>query len=125
MGLYNGETAAAIKRRKNLKKSEDILDNMGNEELGANLILCIKAKEKLPTASNVRRFFKNSQTLGLTVTGNTFFLYLSYLFITKTSNLKIPSVLPALTGHDSLHCHAKNLGAECDISCYAHNSTLN
>lgn len=47
MGLYNGETAAAIKRRKNLKKSEDILDNMGSEELGANLFRITQAEAKL------------------------------------------------------------------------------
>ncbi len=47
MGLYHGETAAAIKRRKNLKKSEDILDNMGSEELGANLFRITQAEAKL------------------------------------------------------------------------------
>lgn len=47
MGLYNGETAAAIKRRKGLKKSEDILDNMGSEELGANLFRITQAEAKL------------------------------------------------------------------------------
>lgn len=47
MGLYNGETAAAIKRRKQLKKSEDILDNMGSEELGANLFRITQAEAKL------------------------------------------------------------------------------
>ena len=38
-GLYGGETAADIKARKNLKKSEDILDYMGSTELAANLEL--------------------------------------------------------------------------------------
>lgn len=47
MGLYDGETAAAIKRRKGLKKSEDILDNMGSEELGANLFRITQAEAKL------------------------------------------------------------------------------
>lgn len=47
IGLYNGETAAAIKRRKGLKKSEDILDNMGSEELGANLFRITQAEAKL------------------------------------------------------------------------------
>lgn len=46
-GLYKGETAAAIKRRKNLKKTEDILDNMGSEELAANLFRITQAEAKL------------------------------------------------------------------------------
>lgn len=32
-GLYNGETASDIKKRKNLKKNEEILDYMGSTEL--------------------------------------------------------------------------------------------
>lgn len=36
-GLYNGETADAIAKRKGLRYREDILDNMGSEELAANL----------------------------------------------------------------------------------------
>ena len=36
-GLYNGETANDIARRKGLKYREDILDNMGSVELGANI----------------------------------------------------------------------------------------
>ena len=36
-GLYNGETADDIAKRKGLKYREDILDNMGSEELAANL----------------------------------------------------------------------------------------
>ena len=36
-GLYNGETANDIARRKGLRYREDILDNMGNVELGANV----------------------------------------------------------------------------------------
>lgn len=47
MGLYNGETAAAIKRRKKLKKTEDILDNMSSEELAANLFRITQAEAKL------------------------------------------------------------------------------
>lgn len=39
--------AAAIKRRKGLKKSEDILDNMGSEKLGANLFRITQAEAKL------------------------------------------------------------------------------
>ena len=36
-GLYNGKTANDIARRKGLKYREDILDNMGSVELGANI----------------------------------------------------------------------------------------
>ena len=36
-GLYNGETANDIAKRKGLRYREDILDNMGSEELAANL----------------------------------------------------------------------------------------
>ena len=35
--LYNGETADDIAKRKGLRHREDILDNMGNDELIANL----------------------------------------------------------------------------------------
>ena len=38
MGLYNGETAEAIARRKGIdSKKQDILDYMNSEELGANI----------------------------------------------------------------------------------------
>ena len=36
-GLYNGETANDIAKRKGLGYREDILDNMGSVELGANI----------------------------------------------------------------------------------------
>ena len=36
-GLYNGETANDIAKRKGLRYREDILDKMGSEELSANL----------------------------------------------------------------------------------------
>ena len=36
-GLYNGETAKDIAKRKGIIDNEDILDFMGSEELGANL----------------------------------------------------------------------------------------
>lgn len=36
-GLYNGETANDIAKRKNLRYREDILDNMCSAELGANI----------------------------------------------------------------------------------------
>ena len=36
-GLYNGETANDIDKRKGLRYREEILDNMGSTELAANL----------------------------------------------------------------------------------------
>ncbi len=36
-GLYNGETADDIAKRKGIRYREDILDNMGSVELGANI----------------------------------------------------------------------------------------
>lgn len=36
-GLYNGESANDIAKRKSLRYREDILDNMGSAELGANI----------------------------------------------------------------------------------------
>lgn len=46
-GYTMEKPAAAIKRRKGLKKSEDILDNMGSEKLGANLFRITQAEAKL------------------------------------------------------------------------------
>lgn len=46
-GLYNGETAKQIAKRKNIKESEDILDYMGSEELGANLFRITQTEAKL------------------------------------------------------------------------------
>lgn len=46
-GLYNGETAADIKRRKNLKQNQDILDHMGSTELAANYFRITQTEEKL------------------------------------------------------------------------------
>ena len=52
-GLYNGETADDIAKRKRLRYREEILDNMGSVELGANIFritqtedLLTKQKEK-------------------------------------------------------------------------------
>ena len=47
MGLYGGETAADIKKRKKLGKNEDILDNMGSTELAANLFRITQTEERL------------------------------------------------------------------------------
>ena len=46
-GLYNGETAADIAKRKGLRYREDILDNMGSEELAANLFRITQTELKL------------------------------------------------------------------------------
>lgn len=46
-GLYNGETANDIAKRKNLRYREDILDNMGEDELVANLFRINQTKQKL------------------------------------------------------------------------------
>lgn len=46
-GLYNGETADDIAKRKKLRYREDILDNMGEDELVANLFRITQTKQKL------------------------------------------------------------------------------
>lgn len=46
-GLYGGLDAKAIHKRKNLKKSQKILDNMGSTELAANLFRATQTEEKL------------------------------------------------------------------------------
>ena len=45
-GLYNGETADDIFKRKNLRYREDILDNMNEDELVANLFRINQTKQK-------------------------------------------------------------------------------
>ena len=46
-GLYNGETADDISKRKGLRYREDILDNMGSDELIANLFRISQTEQKL------------------------------------------------------------------------------
>ncbi|MCI9233837.1 MAG: DNA damage-inducible protein D [Bacilli bacterium] len=46
-GLYNGETADDIFKRKGLRYREDILDNMGSEELVDNLFRIVQTEAKL------------------------------------------------------------------------------
>ena len=46
-GLYNGETANDIAKRKNLRYREDILDNMYSDELAANLFRISLTEQKL------------------------------------------------------------------------------
>ena len=47
IGLYGGLKASDIKERKGLKKSQDILDYMGYEELAANLFRATQTEAKL------------------------------------------------------------------------------
>ena len=46
-GLYDGNTADDIFKRKKLRYREDILDNMGSEELAANLFRITQTESKL------------------------------------------------------------------------------
>ena len=46
-GLYGGETADDIAKRKGLRYREDILDNMGSEELADNLFRIVQTEAKL------------------------------------------------------------------------------
>ena len=45
--MYNGETADDIAKRKGLRYREDILDNMGSEELAANLFRITQTESRL------------------------------------------------------------------------------
>ena len=46
-GLYGGEDANAIAKRKGLRYREEILDNMGSTELGANVFRISQTEELL------------------------------------------------------------------------------
>ena len=46
-GLYNGETADDIAKRKGLRYREDILDNIGSDELIANLFRISQTEQRL------------------------------------------------------------------------------
>lgn len=46
-GLYNGKTADDIAKRKGLRYREDILDNIGSDELIANLFRISQTEQKL------------------------------------------------------------------------------
>ena len=61
-GLYNGETANDIAKRKGLRYREDILDNMGTDELIANLFRISQTEQRLKKRqySNRRRSMQNS-----------------------------------------------------------------
>ena len=54
-GLYNGETADDIAKRKGLRYREDILDNMGSTELIANLFRISQTEQKIINEINKSR----------------------------------------------------------------------
>ena len=60
-GLYNGETADDIAKRKRLRYREDILDNMCSEELAANLFRITQTEANLKR-NNISSERKASQT---------------------------------------------------------------
>lgn len=60
-GLYNGETANDIAKRKKLIYREDILDNMGSTELAANLFRITQTEQKLKN-ENIKGEQKANQT---------------------------------------------------------------
>ena len=60
-GLYNGETANDIARRKKLRYREDILDNMGSDELIANLFRISQTEQKLRN-ENIKLESKANET---------------------------------------------------------------
>ena len=59
-GLYNGETADDIAKRKGLRYREDILDNMGSEELAANLFRITQTDAKLKRDNVDNEYTANS-----------------------------------------------------------------
>ena len=60
-GLYNGETANDIAKRKKLRYREDILDNMGSDELIANLFRISQTEQKLKN-ENIKLEDKANET---------------------------------------------------------------
>ena len=60
-GLYNGETANDIAKRKGLRYREDILDNMGSDELIANLFRISQTEQKLKN-ENIKTEKKANET---------------------------------------------------------------
>ena len=62
-GLYNGETANDIAKRKGLRYREDILDYMGSVELAANLFRITQTDEKL----------KNDKIIGVRNANETYY----------------------------------------------------
>ncbi len=60
-GLYDGLDAKGIHKKKNLKKSQHILDHMGSTELAANLFRATQTEEKL-RKENIKGKQKANQT---------------------------------------------------------------
>ena len=60
-GLYAGLVAKDIHKRKNLKKSQNILDHMGSTELAANLFRTTQTEEKL-RRDNIKEKDQANQT---------------------------------------------------------------
>nr|WP_295928744.1 DNA damage-inducible protein D [uncultured Dyadobacter sp.] len=61
MGLYNGLDAKGIREKKELKKSQNILDHMGSSELAANVFRATQTDDKL-RRENIRGKQKANQT---------------------------------------------------------------
>ena len=59
-GLYNGETADDIFKRKKLRYREDILDNMGSEELADNIFRIAQTDAKLKRDNVNNEYTANS-----------------------------------------------------------------
>lgn len=59
-GLYNGETAADIFKRKKLRYREDILDNMGSEKLADNIFRIVQIDTKLKRDNVDNEYAANS-----------------------------------------------------------------
>ncbi len=59
-GLYNGETADDILKRKKLRYREDILDNMGSEELADNIFRIAQTDAKLKRDNVDNEYIANS-----------------------------------------------------------------
>lgn len=59
-GLYNGESADDIAKRKKLRYREEILDNMGSEELGANIFRITQTEAKLKKENISNEFDANA-----------------------------------------------------------------
>ena len=59
-GVYNGETANDIFKRKKLRYREDILDNMGSEELADNIFRIAQTDAKLKRDNVENEYIANS-----------------------------------------------------------------
>ena len=59
-GLYNGQTADDIAKRKKLRYREDILDNMGSEELADNIFRIAQTDAKLKRENVDNEYTANS-----------------------------------------------------------------